>query len=161
MSIASFPPAVTPNCRTLILGTVPGVESLRQQQYYAHKHNAFWKIMGEIFAFDSALPYHERLAELNRNGVGLWDTVKCCERQGSLDSEIKNPVYNDFAWLFSEYPELRKVCLNGQGAAKFFRQYQRQYSLPELEIHILPSSSPAHATLRYADKLARWREMLK
>lgn len=158
--IASFPPAVSDSCRTLVLGTMPGVESLRQQQYYAHPRNAFWKIMGAIFNFDSKLPYCERLKLLNSHGVALWDTVKFCERKGSLDSDIKCPEFNDFTWLFNEYPSIREVCLNGKGAEKFFRQFQSANSLPELHITVLPSTSPAYASMRYADKLAQWRKIL-
>jgi len=155
--ILSFPPAVGDSCRILVLGTMPGVESLRQQQYYAHPRNSFWKIMGDIFEFSPALPYRERLAILNRNGVGLWDTVKFCEREGSLDSDIKSPEFNDFAALFADYPNLDKVCLNGKGAEKFFRMYRKHHELPELEISVLPSTSPAHAAMNYAQKLELWR----
>ncbi|MFR4223044.1 MAG: DNA-deoxyinosine glycosylase [Akkermansia sp.] len=72
MKKCSFPPSVTPDCSVLVLGSLPGDESLRQAQYYAHPRNAFWKIMGSLLGFDPSLPYGERLSLLNRGGVGLW-----------------------------------------------------------------------------------------
>lgn len=159
--IASFPPAVSDSCRVLVLGTMPGVESLRQQQYYAHPRNAFWRIMGDILAFAPELSYPERLAVLNRHGVGLWDTVKFCERRGSLDSEIKSPEFNDFAALFIRYPNLKKVCLNGKGAEKFFKRYLNLNRLPPgLEVCVLPSTSPAYASVSYERKLEAWRRVI-
>ncbi len=158
--IASFPPAVAKSCRVLVLGTMPGVESLRRQQYYAHPRNAFWPIMGAIFGFDPALPYRERIKTLNDHGVALWDTVRYCEREGSLDSDIKSPEFNDLAGLLAECPEIKKICLNGKGAEKFFRNYQRSHELPGLDIQVLPSTSPAHASLNYQQKLEKWREAL-
>jgi TDG/mug DNA glycosylase family protein len=161
--IASFPPSAGDSCRILVLGTMPGVESLRQQQYYAHPRNAFWSIMGDIWGFSPELPYPERLAALNGQGIGLWDTVRSCERRGSLDSDIRNPVFNDFATLFRRCPNLRKVCLNGKGAGKFFQSYLKTHAdrLPELEVCILPSTSPAYASMTYGQKLKAWRLALK
>ena len=75
MSLRSFPPAAAEGVRVLVLGSMPGVESLRQQQYYAHPRNAFWPIMGALFGFSPALPYKKRLEELNRAGVALWDSL--------------------------------------------------------------------------------------
>ena len=43
-----FPPVVNRESRVLVLGTLPGPESLRQRQYYAQSRNAFWRIMGAL-----------------------------------------------------------------------------------------------------------------
>ena len=64
----SFPPVWRPDARILILGSMPGEESLRQQQYYAYKHNAFWRILGDFCGFAPALPYPDRLAALHSEG---------------------------------------------------------------------------------------------
>ncbi|HPV23953.1 MAG TPA: DNA-deoxyinosine glycosylase, partial [Casimicrobium sp.] len=95
--ITSFPPLIAPNATRLILGSMPGVASLAAAQYYAHPQNAFWRIMGAVAGFDAALSFDERVAELARAGVALWDVLAACERSGSLDSAIarKSEVAND------------------------------------------------------------------
>ena len=99
---SSFPPSVETGAEVLLLGSMPGEESLRRQQYYAYRYNAFWKIMGVLFAFDPELPYEERLAALRRNRVALWDTLKYCRREGSLDTGIREPVPNDIPGLLKQ-----------------------------------------------------------
>ena len=87
----SFAYSADARARFLILGSMPGAESLRRQEYYAFKHNAFWRIMGELYSFSPALPYPERLAALRDAGVALWDVLAECERPGSLDASIRAP----------------------------------------------------------------------
>ena len=103
MKKCSFPPSVTPDCSVLVLGSLPGDESLRQAQYYAHPRNAFWKIMGSLLGFDPSLPYGERLSLLNRGGVGLWDVVASGVRPGSLDQHIsqEQPMTLRPCWIAS------------------------------------------------------------
>ena len=87
----------TPQARVLVLGSMPGTISLRQGRYYAHPRNAFWPIAAEILGFDPALDYALRLERLTQAGVALWDVLQGCEREGSLDADIRNAVPNDFA----------------------------------------------------------------
>ena len=91
----SFAPSVYPGAKVLILGSMPGEESLRRQEYYAFPRNAFWRIMGELFGFSRELSYRERLARLGEHGVALWDVLESCRREGSLDTRISEPVRND------------------------------------------------------------------
>ncbi len=97
----SFPPIVGANARMLILGTLPGEESLRLQQYYGHPRNHFWPLIAAIF--DESLPatYAERDRLLKRNRFALWDVLESAERVGSLDSAIRNPTANEFAKFFA------------------------------------------------------------
>ena len=88
MLLSSFPPLIAPNAAVLILGSMPGQMSLRRQQYYAHPQNHFWRIMGDLVGVPPALPYEERTRRLNDTGVALWDSLKYCERPGSLDISI-------------------------------------------------------------------------
>ena len=151
----SFPYSADENARVLILGSMPGAESLRRQEYYAFKHNAFWRIMGEICGFSPELPYLERLAALRHHGVALWDVLAACERPGSLDSDIRAARPNDVAGLVKKLPKLEMILCNGGAARSFLRRF-----FPDLAARQLPSTSPAAARWSYADKLAAWREAL-
>ena len=151
----SFPCSADENARVLVLGSMPGEESLRRQEYYAFRHNAFWRIMGELYGFSPGLPYAERLAKLRANGVALWDVLAECVRPGSLDSAIRSPRPNDIPALVKRLPRLEKILCNGGAARNYLRRF-----FPELAAEQLPSTSPAAARLTYAQKLAAWKAAL-
>ncbi|MBI5891943.1 MAG: DNA-deoxyinosine glycosylase [Nitrosomonadales bacterium] len=159
--IRSFPPVANADTTLLILGSMPGKESLKQNQYYAHPQNAFWKIMGELAGFDPQLPYEERLLKLNEARIALWDVLASCERESSLDTHIRNEETNDFASFFAQHPHITRVCFNGAKAAQSFKRFvSGKQKLPPLEFVRLPSTSPAHAGLRYEEKLKVWKEAI-
>ena len=142
----------------LILGSMPGKKSLEQNQYYANPLNVFWKIMGELVGAYPHLPYENRLCSLKSSGIALWDVLASCERRTSLDSHIRNESANDFASFFALHPYIEQVFFNGSKADHWFKRFvQHQQILPPLQFHRLPSTSPAHAGMRYEDKLQAWR----
>ena len=158
----SFPPITAPDARVLILGSLPGTRSLADREYYAQPQNAFWKIMGEMFGAGRELPYAARTRRLSRCGVALWDVIASAERPGSLDSSIvgASVVVNDFGSLFERCPEIGTVFFNGAKAAELFERRVKPTldgELARLRFERLPSTSPAHAAMRYEEKLARWR----
>lgn len=159
-----FAPHFSPHARILVLGSMPGKASLDAARYYAHPRNAFWPVMATIFGYSSELPYEQRLRELLRHSIALWDVVHRCERSGSLDSAIdRNSVEpNDFAWLFAQCPGIKKVCFNGKAAADFYRRLvaPKVSVAVDLAYVTLPSTSPAHASLTLAEKTNRWRQAL-
>lgn len=160
---ACFAPVARPDARILILGTLPGAESLRRAEYYAKSRNAFWPIMGELFGAGLELPYLQRLDSLKNAGLALWDVCASARREGSLDSAIRDIAANDFATFFLGHPDIRLICFNGQSAARFFERLAAPH-LPQVALdmprRILPSTSPAHASLRFEHKLALWRGAL-
>ncbi|MBU1384070.1 MAG: DNA-deoxyinosine glycosylase [Alphaproteobacteria bacterium] len=154
---AGFEPVVDAHTRLLILGSLPGDASLRAGQYYGHPQNAFWRLIGGVIGSDLVvLPYEERLAALNRAGVGLWDVIASAERPGSLDAAIRQPEAADLCGLVQGLPELRAVAFNGAKAAKLGRAALGE--TPGLALIDLPSSSPAHAR-PLADKAAGWAQL--
>ena len=160
--LQSFSAVARADARVLILGSMPGAKSLQLQQYYGHPHNAFWKIMGQLFDFDAAgMPYAERLAALQAHGIALWDVLASCERAGSLDSAIVDDsiVANDFAAFFAVHPAIVRVCFNGAKAESVFRRrvLPGLVSPHAIEYVRLPSTSPAHAGMPLAAKLAAWQ----
>jgi hypoxanthine-DNA glycosylase len=162
--IHSFPPVACPTARVLILGTMPGRVSLREQQYYAHPQNQFWRILGALLGFDPASSYEARLAALRTADIALWDVLQTCIRAGSLDAAIKplSAVPNDFATFLAQHPQIRRICFNGAKAeALFMRRVRPDLPVePELDHLRLPSTSPAHAALPFAAKLQAWRAIL-
>lgn len=159
--IRSFPPVAESDATVLILGSMPGKESLKHNQYYAHPQNAFWKIMGELVGARRELPYPERLLKLTAAHIALWDVLKTCEREGSLDSDIQNETANDFAAFFKAHPLITHVFFNGAKAEHSFNKFVRgRHALPQLEFTRLPSTSPAHAGMRYGEKLKLWSAAL-
>ena len=107
-----LPARVDRDCRVLVLGSMPGVASLQEQQYYAHPRNRFWPLLGDLCGFDPALAYEARLRALADAGVGLWDVIGRCERRGSLDADIVrgSEVPNALPSLIAGLPRLRLVC---------------------------------------------------
>ena len=159
--IASFAPAIPAAPRALVLGSMPGVASLRAGQYYAHSRNAFWPLMQALLAVPSRAPYMERIAALGEAGVALWDVLAECEREGSLDSAIApaSVAVNDIAGLLAAHPDLGVVALNGGTAARLFDRHVRPSlggRLATLRVLRLPSTSPAHAARSFVEKADAW-----
>ena len=147
-------PVIARHSRLVILGSFPGLASLQAQQYYGYPRNHFWPLVGTLLGVDLvALPYAKRLVEIRQRGLGLWDVYACCRREGSLDSAIRDAVFNDLASLTRRAPGLRLVAHNGGESARARRQTEA-LGLPVLR---LPSSSPANASWSFERKLGAWR----
>lgn len=158
--VYSFEPIATPATRILILGSMPGAASLQAEQYYAHPHNAFWRIMGELVGAGPDKPYDERARILKSRGIAVWDVLQSCIRPGSLDSDIRDETPNDFAAFFATHPGITHVGLNGGKAASSFKKHAARHCPPHVVTAVLPSTSPAHAARSFAEKCALWRAAL-
>ena len=131
--------------------------SLAAQQYYAHPRNQFWRLLSSLLEEDLAgLPYQQRLQRLLAHGIGVWDVIALCEREGSLDSAIRSSQANDFAALRQQCPRLQRVCFNGKTSGRF----QPQFAAAGFDTLVLPSSSPANAQLSFEQKLAQWKNII-
>ena len=157
-----FPPIAAADARVLVLGSMPSVASLAKRQYYGHPRNAFWPIMGRLFGAGPELPYRQRTRILREHGIAVWDVLRECCREGSLDTSIDrdSETPNDFVTFFADHPQIAAIFFNGQKAESAFRRHV----LPLLKtsghnVHYvrLPSTSPAHAGRSFTEKLAAWR----
>ena len=156
-----FSPILGTEAHTLILGTLPSQQSLVKQQYYGHPRNAFWPIMGELFAAGPKTPYAERTQLLSGHGIAVWDVLKSGHRPGSMDAaiDVGSAMPNDFASLSTDHPELTLVCFNGQAAGRLFRDLvpdEVQELLGAVRFITMPSTSPAYAAMSFSDKLKQW-----
>ena len=151
-------PVIDADTRLVVLGSFPGVASLRAQQYYGHPRNHFWRILSALWQFDLvALGYAEKLAQLRAHRLGLWDVYAACEREGSLDSAIREAQPNDLASLLRHTPRLEAIAHNGGESA---RSMKRSAALG-LPVYRLPSTSPANASWSFERKLAAWRAVFE
>jgi hypoxanthine-DNA glycosylase len=154
------------DARVLVLGTLPGPESLRRQQYYGQPRNAFWKIMGELYGAGPEVPYRRRLQVLKQSRVALWDVCHRAYREGALDADIDpaSVVPNDIKGFLELHPGIRLICCNGQTAGRLYERRIWPGLSPgqqAIRREILPSTSPAHAAMRFDEKLRRWEIVRK
>lgn len=158
--LQGLPPLLAANTRWVVLGSFPGMASLRAQQYYGHPQNHFWKIMATVLAPDAAavlaMDYAQRTQWLLEQGVGLWDVYAACEREGSLDAHIAHAQANDLQTIRQRCPRLVAIAHNG---AESFRHAALTRALG-VPVHRLPSTSPANASWSFQRKRDAWREVM-
>ena len=160
LRLLGLPPIASSNTRLLVLGSFPSVASLARQQYYAHPQNHFWKILQAIWPASplavSVDSYEIRSKWLLDRGLGVWDVYASCEREGSLDTAIRQPQVNDFVGLARRCPQLKVIAHNG-GESFRHAKYTAALGFP---VYKLPSTSPANASWSFERKLAAWREVV-
>jgi len=165
-NLYSFAPVVSPDARVLILGSMPGIASLKAGEYYAHPRNAFWPIMARCLGFDPALEYTARLEKLQEAGIALWDVLYSCRRSGSSDTaiEAQSAIANPVASLLRDSSGISAVLCNGTKAATLYKRFIAP-DVANIERHIsyerLPSTSPAHARMNVTQKLHVWYTTLQ
>jgi hypoxanthine-DNA glycosylase len=155
--LRSFKPFADARSRVLVLGTMPGPEALRRQEYYGFPGNHFWRIMIDLFAPGRTLAYAEKLELLRRHRIAVWDVLAACERIGAADSAIRNALPTDIPGLLARHPGIGAIFLNGTTAARLFACFHSaSVTLPTVQ---LPSTSPANAAISYRRKLAQWAKV--
>ncbi len=161
-TIYSFKPIAYADAKVLILGSMPGKLSLQLNQYYAHPRNSFWLIMGRLLGAELSLSYSQRTQVLLSKKVAVWDVLKACQRQGSLDAKIKtlSMTVNDFISFYTKHPHIKHVFFNGSTAEKIYKKHvlaEVNAVFPTRQYTRLPSTSPAHAVLSIEQKWAHWQ----
>lgn len=156
--IKSFAPVIGDNPVVLVLGTMPSIKSLEKSEYYGYGSNHFWRLMGDFFAFERSDDYNIRKETMKRYGIAIWDVLKSCEREGSLDANIKEEEYNDILGLLKQHPSIKHIILNGKKALSVFEKLTEGQPL-EAEVHGFYSTSTASA-IRYDVKKEQWQALL-
>lgn len=169
--LVGLPPVVSANIVVMVLGSFPGVASLRAQQYYGHPQNHFWRILQALWP-QHPLPtgpdrYSERCQWLLDHRLGVWDVYASCVRAGSLDTSIRDAAVNDFALLRASCPRLAAIAHNGAESFKHAPRVLRSLQAPaanaantSIESIKLPSTSPANASWSFERKLAAWADLM-
>jgi hypoxanthine-DNA glycosylase len=154
--IHPFKPIIFSNSKTLILGSFPSIDSFKYSFYYAHPRNQFWKILSKITGYP-VNNKDQKIWLLKEFNLALWDMVKSCNRQNSLDSSLKDIELNDIASLLREYPSIKRVAFTGRKAQTLF---EKSFKDLEIERVYLPSPSPAYAKLSFEEKAKIYKERL-
>jgi double-stranded uracil-DNA glycosylase len=159
-----FLPIAKKDAQIVILGSMPSIKSLQEQQYYAHPRNAFWPIMAKLFDFDVTLNYNDRCQQLIIHKVAVWDVLKSCQRQGSLDQHIEpgSIVANDFQSFLKQHKQIKRIFFNGGKAEQVFKRHVIPTLNVEQELSFqkLPSTSPAYAAKCLDEKSQVWETAL-
>lgn len=162
--VRGFAPVAGRHARLLILGSMPGVESLRAGEYYAHPRNAFWPILAGLIGVAHDAPYAKRISAMRARGIALWDVLAACKRPGSLDSAIAadSIVVNDLQPFLQAHPRIGDVLFNGAAAERYFLRHVAGHLEPGAQrLTRLPSTSPAHAAISLADKRSHWQQVIR
>lgn len=134
--LTGLEPFVAAETKYLILGSFPSVKSLELGFYYSHPRNRFFWALAQVFEEETPVEISERRRFLNRHGISLFDIIASCERQGSLDSAIRDVTVNDLTPFFDGKI---KIGCTGRTSYNHFKKYY-----PERSATYLPSSSPAN-----------------
>ena len=144
-------PPILPNApiRALILGSFPSVQSLKQQQYYAHPQNWFWRVLQHCGVIEDAkAPYEDRIHQVKESQIAIWDLYHQVRRQGSGDDKIQDPVPNNIKDLLNARGPC-PILLNGRRR----REFQRTF--PNLTPHLIPLPSTSPRPLHWNTKASR------
>jgi hypoxanthine-DNA glycosylase len=162
----AFPALANKQAHILILGSMPGLKSLKDNQYYAHPRNAFWSIMSSLYSIDCQLDYQRRCHQLVQHKIAVWDVLHACQRPGSLDQHIVSDtiITNDFELFFQQHSLIKKICFNGSKAQQLYLKHvlpRLSQSYQSIERILLPSTSPAHARMTMEQKYLHWQKALQ
>jgi hypoxanthine-DNA glycosylase len=151
-----FKPIVFKDSEILILGSFPSIKSFENNFYYAHPRNQFWKILEGVTTY----PVNNRdqkLWLLKECRFALWDMIKACSRDNSLDSSLEDEDVNDIAAFLEENPNIKKLAFTGKKAQALFETH---FSHLEIERVYLPSPSAAYAKMNIEEKIKIYKERL-
>ncbi len=152
----SFQPIIFKDSKILILGSFPSLESFEKSFYYAHPRNQFWKLLSAVTNF----PINNRdqkICLLKEAKLALWDMVKSCQRENSLDSSLEEIEVNNLATFLEEHPSIEKVAFTGRLSEKLFKMH---FGYLEIETVYLPSPSAAYAKMNFEMKLDNYKKLL-
>lgn len=159
MPKSSFEPIENSEISILILGSIPGDRSIALQEYYGHPQNRFWKMLAHITGKPEPADYAEKKALLLQSGIGLWDVARTADREGSMDSAIRNETPNDIDTFLDRHPHIKTIAFNGQKARHMFDKFFTERS--GITYYTMPSTSPANASCSLEKLCLSWEKLLQ
>lgn len=154
----SLDPIENSSIKILILGTMPGDNSLKLGEYYAHPGNRFWKIISTITNNELPLSYPTKKKLLLNNKIGLWDVLHKASRTGSLDSSIKFGLPNNLMVFIKKHRNLKIIGFNGKESERLYDKYFKRHK--RIKYILLPSTSPANTSIRWELIVQAWGQII-
>ncbi len=151
-----FDPIVFKDTQTLILGSFPSIKSFENNFYYAHPSNQFWKILEAVTSYP-VNNKDQKVWLLKEAKIGLWDMIKACSRENSLDSSLEDEEVNDLPAFLEAHPSITKVAFTGKKSQALFETH---FGYLEIERVYLPSPSAAYAKMPIAEKINIYKTLL-
>jgi hypoxanthine-DNA glycosylase len=137
----------------LILGSFPSVVSRKQNFYYAHPQNRFWKIISYLTETNPIPPDSEgKKFMLFTHKIALWDVIQSCDIEGSNDHNITNIILVDLSLILRNF-NLKHIFINGSRAYELYNQYFFNISIA---VSKLPSTSSANASYDFKRLIHYW-----
>ncbi|WP_404451581.1 DNA-deoxyinosine glycosylase [Virgibacillus necropolis] len=160
--IIGLAPIIPTNPKILIVGSMPSVISLRNQEYYGNPRNHFWDILFELFSQNPLTDYQAKINFIKQNHLALWDVIGSCYRQGSLDAKITEEEPNDIVGLLEKHPTIRLIACNGTKSFQTLRKNVDLTMMADIAVIKLPSTSPipGRYTKSFQGKVSEWRQVL-
>ena len=150
--VKCFEPIAGKKPRVLILGTMPGKESISTGEYYSDPKNLFWEMIETIYNGGKPFQcYEDKLKCLKNNNIALWDVYECCERKGSLDEDIKDATPNKLDIFLKNNHSISVVLCNGKRA---WREFKKRRLTDDF--HCMPSTSGLYFSMPKEEKIEKW-----
>ena len=134
--VEGFPPLMCHEPRVLILGTIPGKNSISANEYYYDNGNRMWKMLAKLATQELPTNYTEKKVLLEHLHVVLWDYYQFGERT--------NP--NDIVGFVRKNPTITKIAINGYGKYNMFGEKLQNQFGQSIKVFRLPETSGLNAS---------------
>ena len=152
-----FEPIIFPDSKILILGSFPSLKSFEDAFYYAHPRNQFWQLLEKVFN-EKAPTKEKKIALCKKHHIALYDSAKSLKRDSgnSSDSNLKEIIPYDFKAFLLNYPMIEYILFTGKKAEQIFNKANKGFKIKKI---LLPSPSPAYASMSFEQKLEKYTEI--
>lgn len=155
MKVKGFNPVFNKDSNILILGSFPSVKSRQIDFYYGNTQNRFWKMISQIFNV-SLNSTQQKIDFLLSNNIALWDIVTECEIEGSMDKDVKNPIFANLKMVLPPNTKVNKILCNGKLSYNLTCEFCAKNNI-DIPVIYLQSTSPANPRFN----LLEWETELK
>ena len=129
--VEGFPPLMCHEPRVLILGTIPGKNSISANEYYYDNSNRMWKMLAKLATQKMPTNYTEKKLLLEH-------------------------FPNDIVGFVRKNPTITKIAINGYGKYKEFGEKLQNQFGQSIKVFRLPETSGLNATWTLEKLCKEW-----